>query len=439
MFKRLEKNDIEVISAKKIPLVLPGVGTDPFGNEEDLPFFTLSLLPSASSVDVPNPFMEISLGTHASSIWITGESGSGLYWNVGDSGDETAKPFGAVFNCGDLTSEVYKKYARFLLGNDNAIFRTSVLGGEEAEIKECLFVHFKRNFFKDAINRSPEGLLWGHSETTYSGSTEAEFFEGYATNYIGELIGRTNLINNPEYQMGVNKDKKGAKHSLLHGIYIAYGDSEGGVIPYKFEIPKKDVGLLYYDYGLAILRLNNTDYSQPYISGSVSKYYGGLLPSTVYPLANGFGEETWYHYLDKSYNRHSFLECATTGSSVESYQKLLFGFLQHPGAIFFFANINYKKSIIYCKLDSHEYNYSSNPTFVDKQGMIRTVIYETESDVLAVDKLDRSELIKYPSKTYITGIGFYNDDNQLLAVGKFSKPLPKSFDKKFIIKSIINY
>ena len=40
---------------------------------------------------------------------------------------------------------------------------------------------------------------------------------------------------------------------------------------------------------------------------------------------------------------------------------------------------------------------------------------------------------------YITTIGLYNEYNELLAVGKLSKPLKKSFDREVLIRLKLDY
>lgn len=59
-----------------------------------------------------------------------------------------------------------------------------------------------------------------------------------------------------------------------------------------------------------------------------------------------------------------------------------------------------------------EFNYSENPSFIS--GSTGEIIYDS--------------FIDNPI-TYITTVGLYNDNNELLAVAKVSRPLPKTFTK----------
>ena len=88
--------------------------------------------------------------------------------------------------------------------------------------------------------------------------------------------------------------------------------------------------------------------------------------------------------------------------------------------------INAQESItsdfIFVRPRSTEYNYSENPSFIS--GSTGEVLF--------------SSFINNP-QTYITTIGLYNDTNQLLAVAKLSRPLPKDFTKEALIRVKLDF
>ena len=88
--------------------------------------------------------------------------------------------------------------------------------------------------------------------------------------------------------------------------------------------------------------------------------------------------------------------------------------------------INSQESItsdfIFVRPRSSEYNYSENPSFIS--GSTGEVLY--------------SDFINNP-QTYITTVGLYNDTNQLLAVAKLSRPLPKDFTKEALIRVKLDF
>jgi hypothetical protein len=81
----------------------------------------------------------------------------------------------------------------------------------------------------------------------------------------------------------------------------------------------------------------------------------------------------------------------------------------------------------FVRVKNKEFNYSNNPTFVSDgtDGLTKgTIIYQ--------------DLINNP-RTYITSVGLYNDNNELLAIGKISQPTMKSFDNELLIKVRIDF
>jgi hypothetical protein len=76
----------------------------------------------------------------------------------------------------------------------------------------------------------------------------------------------------------------------------------------------------------------------------------------------------------------------------------------------------------FCRVPNKAFNFSSNPTF------------STGSN----GNLTQTTFINNP-KTFITQIGLYNDNNDLLAVAKLSKPLLKSYSREAIIKVKLDF
>lgn len=81
----------------------------------------------------------------------------------------------------------------------------------------------------------------------------------------------------------------------------------------------------------------------------------------------------------------------------------------------------------FVRVKNREFNYSNNPTFVSDgtDGKTKgTIIYQ--------------DLINNP-RTYITSVGLYDINNELLAIGKLSRPTQKSFDNELLIKVRIDF
>jgi hypothetical protein len=78
---------------------------------------------------------------------------------------------------------------------------------------------------------------------------------------------------------------------------------------------------------------------------------------------------------------------------------------------------------VFCRARNAEFNYSINPSF-SVSASAGTILY--------------SDFIQNPT-TYITSVGMYNDNNELLAVAKLSKPLKKDFTKETLIRVKLDF
>jgi len=72
-------------------------------------------------------------------------------------------------------------------------------------------------------------------------------------------------------------------------------------------------------------------------------------------------------------------------------------------------------TLVFARATADEFNYSSNPTFVDSDNRI-VVIDEGQDDV-------------QQTFTFVTSVGIYDTGNNLLAVAKLSRPVEKNPEK----------
>lgn len=77
---------------------------------------------------------------------------------------------------------------------------------------------------------------------------------------------------------------------------------------------------------------------------------------------------------------------------------------------------------VFVRARNGEFNYSENPSFIS--GSTGTILYDA--------------FIQNP-QTYITTVGMYNDNNELLGVAKLSKPLKKDFTKEALIRVKLDF
>lgn len=89
-------------------------------------------------------------------------------------------------------------------------------------------------------------------------------------------------------------------------------------------------------------------------------------------------------------------------------------------------NLNSQETItsdyVFIRARNAEFNYSGNPTFLS--GSTGEVLYD--------------DFINNP-QTYFTTVGLYNDNNELVAVAKLSRPLVKDFTKEALIRVKLDF
>jgi hypothetical protein len=83
----------------------------------------------------------------------------------------------------------------------------------------------------------------------------------------------------------------------------------------------------------------------------------------------------------------------------------------------------------YVRVQNANFNYTNNPTFVSNGN---------DGTGLTKGTIKIPELRNNPT-TYITTVGLYDANNELIAVAKLSQPVPKSFDNEYLIKVNLAY
>jgi hypothetical protein len=83
--------------------------------------------------------------------------------------------------------------------------------------------------------------------------------------------------------------------------------------------------------------------------------------------------------------------------------------------------VELNSTIYFCRANHNEFNYSANPTYLS-QSQIRVKNTTTDNPV-----------------SYITTVGLYSSDNELLAVAKLSEPLKKDPNTELTIRVRLDY
>ena len=97
------------------------------------------------------------------------------------------------------------------------------------------------------------------------------------------------------------------------------------------------------------------------------------------------------------------------------------GFRHRLHDIDFNNTIELNSSIYFCRINHNEFNYSSNPTYVNGSKLV----VKNKSTDLPI--------------TYITTVGLYSPDNELLAVAKLSEPIRKDPNTELTLRVRLDY
>lgn len=113
---------------------------------------------------------------------------------------------------------------------------------------------------------------------------------------------------------------------------------------------------------------------------------------------------------------------ATTSSINESPMGYLYRAISGSTGFKLNSQETISSNYVFIRPRSSEFNYSENPSFIS--GSTGEVLY--------------TQFINSP-QTYITTVGLYNDNNELLAVAKLSKPLVKDFTKEALVRVKLDF
>jgi len=160
----------------------------------------------------------------------------------------------------------------------------------------------------------------------------------------------------------------------------------------------------------------------PYSSAATSSYYGMMFPdlNIVVLNATSGSSTSILPYVTGSTNLNQ------TTSSIANNHLLLFSAVSHSaamgsGSMQLQSSETVSSRFFFTRIKNSEFNYTTNPSIIDANG---NLLYTT--------------LINNP-QTYITTVGMYNDNNELLAVAKLSRPLTKDFTKEALIRIKLDY
>lgn len=145
-------------------------------------------------------------------------------------------------------------------------------------------------------------------------------------------------------------------------------------------------------------------------------YNAGVV---VIPMSGAAGIGPWSVSADMWSGSYGLDDAAASGT----INNCVDGLRAHLPNIYFHNQTNLYSTIYFCRANNTDFNYSSNPTFVDSD---KRIIVTSGSNALQ-------------TRTYITRIGLYDANDNLLAVASVNKPITKSPDSESIFRIRLDY
>ena len=353
------------------------------------------------TLQTANPVFDITIGlaapdsirgaTTANSIGVASKASTGQ-----DTGGKYLYPSSSLMM--REKTDIYGQFAQTLLGNRTSMFQLPVdatLSSIQTStpIDSALFIAFKRLFSRDQIKRETFAMRFYQTASLVTTETPA----------------KPNIFITSNSGSAIFTDI-GAADSRYFDV--------GGQYGYLVDASSttKTVGLMYYDSGIAVLDIEKITSSSQFISGTIS-----AMTPLGRTVLGGLGTET--------YNTAKVVPDLMVSASVDdivdhfSYSRFGEGSMT---AITFQNVTNINSSLIFCRALPDDFNYSSNPTYIDADG--RLTIYDQSINA------ENQETF-----TYVTTIGLYDDSGGLLAVAKLSRPVEKNPSRDLTLRVRLDY
>ena len=286
------------------------------------------------------------------------------------------------------TKVVYSQYKNTLLQPGDELFSFKGDSGYE-DGKSIFVINFAADKMKDQID---------------PGQLQLNF--GYKINNEYKLL---SLIDDSAFT-----ERNQTVYNLVRGVIeegVPHAKTATGADGVQYE----GFGLFYPKNGVVILNAEAINKVTQIISSNVDTWRNTYNNYSNYTTDNTYTD--YYRIWTKNF--------VDSMKMVDAYTNNITAF---KDAMMYVRKSEFVPSTTYfIRVKNQQYNYSNNPTFVSDgtDGQIRgTIIYP--------------ELIDNPC-TYVTTVGLYNDNNELMAVGKLSAPWKKSFDDEMLIKCKIDF
>ncbi len=298
--------------------------------------------------------------------------------------------------------DVYRQMAQLLLGDAADQFSAPFDSTTSTDLIDgALFVSFRRLFARDKIKRETFAMKFYKFANVVA-----------SANHPGNIA---TVITGSEITGAFIYTDVGSANNRN----VTIGGEVGSIV--ESSNTSNTVGLLFYDRGIAVLDLAKIMSGSQRVSGSVHSVIG----NTNFGLSAG---AQIIGGVNGNNANARFIPDFLTSGSIDNIVDHICGVRFHTGSVtaVTFQNItNINSTLVSVQAGPDEFNYSSNPTFRDNDDRI-TVIEAGQEDI---------------SQTFVfvTSVGLYDANDNLLAVAKLSRPVEKSPERGLNLRVRLDY
>ena len=320
--------------------------------------------------------------------------------------------------------DVYRQQAAKLLGNANRAFYspfqtpTDPTATTSDRIDNALFLNFKRLFARDKIKRETFAMRF-YTTATLDGAPTAN--KTAAESAIVSAFTGSNLFSTSTSGSSIFTDVGAASSRRT-----TYGGEVGEIVDASNTSNK--VGLMFYDTGTAVLDLSKILWGDQHVSGAIQSVVGnpgvtGLATNETI-IGSGSVLQSAYGSNPNAKFIPDFLTSGSIDDIIDHVASCRFSSGSNTAVTF--QNVtNINSTLLFCRASADEFNYSSNPTYVDDDGRI-VVIDQGQEDTQR-------------SFSFITTVGLYDANDNLLAVAKLSRPIEKNDEKDLTVRIRLDF
>lgn len=320
--------------------------------------------------------------------------------------------------------DVYRQQAAKLLGNANRAFYspfqtpTDPTTTASDRIDNALFLNFKRLFARDKIKRETFAMRF-YTTATLDGAPTAN--KTTAESAIVSAFTGSNLFSTSTSGSSIFTDVGAASSRRT-----TYGGEVGEIVDASNTSNK--VGLMFYDTGTAVLDLSKILWGDQHVSGAIQSVVGnpgvtGLATNETI-IGSGSVLQSAYGSNPNAKFIPDFLTSGSIDDIIDHVASCRFSSGSNTAVTF--QNVtNINSTLLFCRASADEFNYSSNPTYVDDDGRI-VVIDQGQEDTQR-------------SFSFITTVGLYDANDNLLAVAKLSRPIEKNDEKDLTVRIRLDF